>query len=281
MSAPQLACVVLAVGAPPEVTDAVRSLQNQDESVEILVVNSSGGDIQSLLPGVRCVTGTPLLLPGAARNVGVAATSAPWVAFLAADCMAEPGWVATRLRAHRAGAAAVASAITNPYRHDLPAWASYVSLFSRRTPGTPAAAALRYGASYARELLARCSGFHADLRTGEDTELHSRLPSGVEIVWEPAVRTAHRHPRTLDALLRDQRQRGRRSTAAWRRLGGPTATAIATNAVRRMPASLRAAWRYAERGDRRFVLASAPLMPLAALAYAAGALAPADAEHRS
>ena len=38
-----------------------------------------------------------------ARNAGVVATSAPFVAFLAADCVAQPGWAAARL-AHRFGA---------------------------------------------------------------------------------------------------------------------------------------------------------------------------------
>lgn len=59
------------------------------------------------------ITHPARLLPGAVRNLGIAATSAPYVSFLAADCRAERGWAAGRLAAHRAGAPAV-SGIMSP-----------------------------------------------------------------------------------------------------------------------------------------------------------------------
>jgi hypothetical protein len=210
------------------------------------------------------------LLPGAARNAGLAATVAPFVAFLAADCRAEPGWVAARIAAHQAGAAAVASSVTNPCRKNLPAWTSYVALFNRRMPGTLATEALLYGASYRRDVMARCGGFREDLRTGEDTELHARL--GAPIAWVPAVRTAHQHPLTCTALTADQFRRGRRSVAAWQNLRGPRRLTVAANALLRAPGGLLRAWRAAEPGDRRWVAATSLFLPLAALAYAAGAL---------
>ena len=44
-------------------------------------------------PTQRVVESTERLLPGGARNVGIANTDGTFVAFLAADCIAEPGWI--------------------------------------------------------------------------------------------------------------------------------------------------------------------------------------------
>ncbi|MBL8591518.1 MAG: glycosyltransferase family 2 protein, partial [Devosia sp.] len=100
MTAPELAVVVLSVGAPPELRLAVESLLRQPEPLEIVVVNSGGGDLAAVLPaapGISTVTVEGLLWPGAARNAGIRATSAPWVAFLASDLVAAPDWAAERL----------------------------------------------------------------------------------------------------------------------------------------------------------------------------------------
>ncbi|HYH47235.1 MAG TPA: glycosyltransferase family A protein, partial [Thermoanaerobaculia bacterium] len=95
-SAPDLACVVLALGNPPELAAAVRSLLDQGEPMEVVVVNSAGGGAAATLAAaglaVPVIERPERLLPGAARNLGIAATRAPFVAFLAADCWAEPGW---------------------------------------------------------------------------------------------------------------------------------------------------------------------------------------------
>lgn len=276
MSSPDLACVVLGLGNPPELPDAVRSLAEQSEPVEVVVVNSAGGGAAASLATagleVPVIERAERLLPGAARNLGIAATRAPFVAFLAADCWAEPGWAAARLRAHRNGAAAVASAVTNPYRRNLAAWASYVSLFPRRMPGVPPGEALLYGASYARGLFERFGPFREDLRGAEDTDFHQRFGQEVAIAWEPAVRTAHRHPRRVGALLADQYRRGARSATAWSRLQRYRPLEVASNALRRVPEGVETAWRAAAPGERRWIAAASLLLPAAALAYAAGAL---------
>jgi len=279
MSDADLAVVVLAVGDPPELAGAVRSLLSQDEPLEILVVNSGGGRAGKTLAAsgldASAIEFEQRLFPGAARNAGIAATTAPFVAFLAADCIAEPGWAAARLAAHRAGAAAVASAVTNAFPRNLAAWTSYVSLLYRRMPRVPEARALRYGASYGRALFGRFGGFREDLRSGEDTEFHERLAESVEIVWEPRVRTAHRHPTSFRRLVSDQFRRGARMASAWESIGGARPFAVALDSIRRAPAGAAIAWRAAEPGQRRWIAAAAALLPVPTLAYAAGAIAPA------
>src|SRR5437879_6998899 len=126
----ELACVVLSLCNEPGLVAAVRSLLAQDTPAEIVVVNSGGGDPGATLReagiSIEVTTRHERLNPGAARNLGVAGTRAPYVAFLAADCIAEPGWVSGRLRGHRSGALAVASAVTYAGPHSSYALASYL-----------------------------------------------------------------------------------------------------------------------------------------------------------
>jgi hypothetical protein len=255
---------------------AVRSLLDQSEPVEVVVVHSDGPPLAPALEraglAVEVVERRERLWPGAARNVGVVATRAGFVAFLAEDCLAEPGWAAARLAAHDAGAQAVASALMVHERWSACAWASYLSLFVRRMPGTPAADALRYGVSYTRELLAAVGPFREDLRVGEDSELNARVAARTEIAWTPAVRTAHRHPTRLAALLADQRARGARAAAALGALSGLSPRQVARNALARVRAALHLSWHHAEPDERRHVIRAWPLLLIAALAYAQGAL---------
>ncbi|WP_421730842.1 glycosyltransferase [Brevundimonas sp.] len=215
---PEMAVVVMSVGAPKDLTRAIASLRSQKPRPEIVVVNSGGGDVRSRLPagcgGVVIVDHPEILWPGAARNRGLAATRAPYVAFLASDCVARPGWVAGRMAHHRAGSDAVASAVVNDAPRNLIAWASHLNTFPERLPHVPEDAALRYGVSYARKLFVAHGLFREDLRIGEDTEFHRRIGRRA-IVWAPEIRTAHRNPRKLRAFLLDQYQRGRRSGRYW------------------------------------------------------------------
>jgi GT2 family glycosyltransferase len=271
-----LCCVVLCHRGQDGVVEAVRSLERQETPCEVVVVNSEGPSPEPLLRAAGCaapvVHREGRLFPGAARNLGVAATTAPYVAFLAADCVAEPGWVRGRLARHREGAAMVSSVIVNADGQSTAAWASYLALFARRMPGTPPGRALHYGLSYARELLERVGPFREDLRTGEDTELNRRAASAGNPVWAPEVRTGHRHPRTLRALLREQFDRGARAARAHTRLAGrPQHRRVGLNALTRWLPMLWVGIRSTGRSAFWRPLAGATVSPVAALAYAAGA----------
>jgi GT2 family glycosyltransferase len=271
---PELAVVVMAVGNPPELRGAVASLLAQEPRPEIVVVNTGGGGaIRDLAPlGVAVVEDGRRCYAGAARNAGIAATRAPVVAFLAADCRAEPGWVAARLAAHRSGERAVASAVTNGRPGSTAAWAAQTLLFGNRAPALPPVRAARYGASYARELIEEVGPFREDLRTGEDTEYHRRLPAGCPIAWAPQVRTAHLNPTTTGQVIRDQYARGLRTRAAMHRLWGTPAPVVAGRSLLRLPRLVVQSVGYAEPGTRLRVLAATPLVVLGATGFALGAL---------
>ncbi|MEM9969494.1 MAG: glycosyltransferase family A protein [Pseudomonadota bacterium] len=71
----------------PQVTD----------DVEVVIADNNSTDslwpVTSRWPDVRVVIQTEKGA-GPARNAGVAATTAPWLMFLDADCVASPGWLA-------------------------------------------------------------------------------------------------------------------------------------------------------------------------------------------
>ena len=231
---------MLALRAAPELVGAVRSLLAQSEPVELLVVNSGGGDAAGLLrqaglDRVAVIERAERLFAGAARNLGIAHTAAPFVAFLASDCRAEPGWAAERLRLHLSGQAAVASAMVLDRPRSLLTWAHHLSLYAGRLPGLPPERALRFGLSYERRLLERLGPFDERLETGEDSDYLGRLESPP--AWAPGVRTAHLTARGLAALCRDLHARGRRHADWLRRAGraepAPASVALQLDWVRR------------------------------------------------
>ena len=208
MPAPELCVVVLSQGEPT-LERAVASLREQSEPADIVVAHSGPTEVEHRLPGTRVVTSRAPLTPGAARNAGIAATDAPFVAFLAADCRARPGWVEGRLRRHRAGAAAVASAMACPSGGGA-ALASHLLQHSTRMPHLDPAPELRFGVSYARGLLAEHGPFPEGQEGEEDVILNARLlAAAVPIAWAPEVLTEHLYPRSATGLLVDQLRRGR------------------------------------------------------------------------
>jgi glycosyltransferase involved in cell wall biosynthesis len=273
-TAPDLAVIVIGYRAPQEIVEAVGSLLEQGIPLEIVAVNSGGGNA----PGLHRAAGLAVpvieveerLYAGAARNRGIAATRAPFVAFLAADCLAAAGWAEARLLRHRAGDRTVASAMVNSHPRNLVACAAHLTLFMRRLPGLPERLALRYGASFDRRLFEEYGLFDESLRIGEDTDFLERLPAELKPVWEPGVRTIHRNETRLMRLLADQYRRGRRSGQHLASASGKPPRRAALNVLR----DRRTARKLARIGltgrDRTFALLSLPIVWLALMAKAAG-----------
>ena len=275
-----LSVVVLAYRNRATVARAVTSLvvQRCAEPFEVVVV-ASGGDgsadvVREQFPAVTVVDSTERLLPGGARNAGVHAALGELVAFLAADSIATPGWVAARLAAHRAGYQAVGCALTPGPPVTAAAWAIHFDMVCRRLPGRPAGVVApddpaAHGLSYSRELLARLGPFDDEVLIGEDTETARRIGElGVEIWFAPDAVTAHGGPRTVAGMVREARRRAAAySRYAPRRPGAATTRADAVRAfvptwwrgVRRRTAL---SWRNGTREDRRRLVQTIPLLAL-------------------
>jgi hypothetical protein len=273
---PKLACAVLSLGGDARLVGAVRSLLDQSVPVEIVVVNSGGGDPARLLAAAQLEV--PLfdhrgrLYPGGVRNLAIEATRAPYVAFLAADCRAAPGWAAGRLAAHRARAAAVASVMAVEESAGRCEYASLLLAYGRRLASTPPRWRVHYSLSYDRRLFERYGTFREDLRAGEDTEFNQRFAPHEKVVWAPQVRTLHVFPDTPERLLRDQFRRGQLRARAARERGRAAPARIALQSLTSLWRRLMTATRASDRVQRRRLVGAWPLLLPGALAYAAGAL---------
>ena len=274
--APAMSVVVMSHRAPPTLVEAVRSVVAQRPPAETVVVNSGGGGAAALLAraglDVRVIEADRPLLPGGARNLGIAVTKGRYVAFLADDCTAGPGWTAARLAAHAAGAASVASALVCHLPRNPIALAAHLSLFVRRMPLVPPGLALAYGASYERKLFEVHGGFREDLRGGEDTEFHQRLPAAHRPAWTPAVLTTHFGPATAREFAADQFRRGRRAAEAWHSINGLDKRVFAKGIVLRIGMVIRLSMQVVPPGERVAALLALPLTVAGALVYACGAL---------
>lgn len=272
-----LACAVLSYRNETFLANAVRSVLHQEVPVEVVVVNSGGGDPQGQLRAagldVPVHSVRHRLYPGAVRNLGIELTRAPYMAFLAADCLAASGWAAARLREHHAGAAAVASAMTNADPESTAAWAGLLLLHNRRLAATRPGQRLFYSMSYERRLFDRLGRFREDLRAGEDTEFNARIPAHERTVFAVDAITAHRFPTGAGAMLREAFRRGQLQAA--------TQGAIEDRGPQRVRVLLRAPWSVGRsiiiaarspRPERARLVRSLPLVVAGSLAYSAGAL---------
>jgi glycosyltransferase involved in cell wall biosynthesis len=270
---PELAVVVISVNAPPSLTAAVASLAEQDIPLEVVVVNTGGCDaaprLASISSAVTLVEKRGRHLPGAARNLGIAAAKSEYIAFLACDCRAAPDWARQRLRWHKLGHVAVGSALLPDNEASAIAWASHLSLFVRRLPQASRVWALPYGASFHRSVFETHGQFSEHLRTGEDTEFVARLPAPMKPFWARSVVTYHNSPTTPIAMIIDQYRRGRRASATMRSRG----RALLLDAARqfwwrtRVPIQMV---RHTELGRKRTIRRALALVPLCAAAYSLG-----------
>ena len=204
---PQLAVLVLAFGAPSTAVQTIRSLQAQTLGVEVVVVNSGGGGMAQRLArqgiDVTVLDREEWLNPGAAKNIGIKATTAPLLAFLAADSVVAPGWARRLVFVHQAGVAATGSALENPHPHNPIAWAGHFASWHRWVT-----ASLRGGVSFERRLFEIYGLFCDDLPFGEDREFHARLPPELRPDPSVKIRAIRLNPTRLSELISQQYRRG-------------------------------------------------------------------------
>lgn len=221
MNSSPIAVVIMSINSEPYINEALASIAEQDVKAEIVIVNSgrqlTNAQVKQFEEQGRVVQVKEPLLPGGARNLGIRHTSAPFICFLAADCLATSGWLSRRLEAHASGIQLVSSALRPaPHRRgriSYASWASYWTMHPRRRPEAKPSECLRFGLSYSRNVFEQIGLFREDLRVGEDTQLNAQASDFFGIpYWSPDIITLHRYPTTITGALIDQFKRSRRLT---------------------------------------------------------------------
>jgi glycosyltransferase involved in cell wall biosynthesis len=194
--------------------------QARDEYELILVDDgSTDGGGHAVEPGGARLIRQSHRGAAAARNAGIEAARAPWVAFTDADCVPSRGWLRALLHAvsTEAGdsAALGAAGTTVGYQSRTPA-ARYVDLTGgldaerhlahERFPFAPSANVM-----YRRDALEKVGGFDARFHTYEGCDLHTRLRESVggAFVFAPRAVVLHRHRDTWKGYWKQQRSYGR------------------------------------------------------------------------
>ena len=183
---------------------------------EVIVADHGSTDSTAAIArwlGARVVDASSAKTIAGVRNRGAAAARGDVIAFLDADCIVEPGWLAAgvALFAEEARAGAAGLAPSAPSGEPWIARAS--SLFA-----APVAPSRRESARWLpsanllvrRSVFEAVSGFDEALVTCEDYDLTVRIKAaGWELFRDPALRAMHlREPASIFSLFKKERWRG-------------------------------------------------------------------------
>jgi len=199
---PLISVIVISQNDEATIERSLQAILSQDgaEPFEVIVVNSGIDETATLVrkkfPEVKLVRLDSPVLPGRARNAGLAIARGRYVSFPGSHVALLPGSLAARAAAHQLGYGLVTGTMLNGTR----TWAGWASYFldNRLTlPGRPSGALddAPPRASCLREALLAVGGFPEDMRAGEDTVVNRRLfDSGYGAYRSHEARSIHYSP---------------------------------------------------------------------------------------
>lgn len=196
----------------PAVLDALGP-QATSAGAEVIVVESSDVARARRLaegrPWLRVLPAESRLLPGRARNRGVAEAQGDLLVFLDADAVPQPDWL-DELLACAADFDAVAGAVLNGTPGSRIGTAMHLLEFSEWLPSRkePALHAASCNLLVRRATFDAAGGFNEAVWPGEDTILTFPLGATGRLGFAPRAAVVHANRTTLTELVRHQRRLG-------------------------------------------------------------------------
>ena len=253
----------------PRVLAALRPQLTSD--IEVLVIDSSGLEHAARLerdqPWLRIVALADRVFPGKARNLGAGAARGARLAFLDADSLPSPSWLARLEAPLGAGGVAVAGAIHNGTPRHAVGTASYLLEFSEWTPGRRGAP--MHGATcnllVERKAFEAAGGFCEDVWPGEDTILTIPWGRSRRLLFAPDAAVFHLNRTSLYELIRHQFRLGRSFADVCDRVDFPNSAFARWPLLTAAPGLRLAALALRLAGQRRLLRDAAVVSPLLAL----------------
>jgi glycosyltransferase involved in cell wall biosynthesis len=194
--------------------------QREAPTWELIVVDNGSrdgsADVAEDHPAVTTVVRESRPGSYAARNAGAAVGLGAVLAFTDADCVPDPGWLGTAIRAMGIGADLVAGAVVPRPNPSPSLWERY-----DRATYLDQSQYVEWGFAATANLVVRrtvfdaVGPFDASLRSGGDIEFCRRATAGgFRLVYEGGARVVHRPRTTLAETWRLHRRLG----AGWRAL---------------------------------------------------------------
>jgi len=214
--APRVSVIIAAYHSERVVEGCLAALRKQTfADFETIVVNSSPADrtreiVSRGFPQVRLIESATRLLPHAARNVGVAASSGDLLAFTDADCRPAPDWLEHCVAAQRAGHAALCGSI-EPEQTSWFALGVHLCKYSFRLSGLRprrSAIAGTANACYARELWQRIGPFDGEIFAGDALLGWRAARAGAAPWFEPRAVVRHVFEHSPLEFWRERAARG-------------------------------------------------------------------------
>lgn len=197
---------------------------------DIIVVDSSLDQtpliVEQEFPTVRLIHLEKRTFAGAARNIGVRATAAPFCLMIDSDCIARDDLLERMIARHReAEYAAVGGSLRNGTPNSLSGSTGYLLEFKEFIPNAPMRdvnTVPTANVTYRRETLERYGYFDDDMWLSEDVLFNWKVhKSGERILFDPAIEVTHLNRTGWREVLSYQVDLGRCSAEARQRGGLP------------------------------------------------------------
>jgi glycosyltransferase involved in cell wall biosynthesis len=236
-----IAVIIISTNSDPRTKVALQSIIANDYPAEIVVVNTGAGticgELQDYLPHIRLIETDKKQFAGGARNLGILNSTAPIVSFLAADCIAPPGWLSARVDGHSHFSTVSSTLMPAPNSEDQIndiSWASYFVTHFERVPKMHPKLAKPFGLSYSRNVFKTHGLFEDKMPTGEDTVFNRKISHDYSLGTECNVVTLHSYPTTLTGACRLQFNRGRREYSYYRAVYRRNRVIVAGRSLKRL-----------------------------------------------